>query len=215
MTKIYLTRHGQTEWNVEKRMQGQGDSPLTALGISQATALGERLKYVPIDVVYSSSAGRAMRTAEIIVGQRNIPILPQHRLQEIHIGRWSGMLMSDVERLFPTEAHNFWHCPAEYVPQEGGETYKQLVDRSGAMMEKIASENNGRTPLVVCHGIVLKALFCYFRNQPLADIAAQNPHPKPTCLCEVVKENGVWYINRWNDVSHYEKVEEQATKKMK
>ena len=90
MTRLYITRHGQTEWNVEGRFQGRADSKLTPLGESQALWLGERLKDERIDVIISSSSGRTITTSEKIRGERGIRIIPNDNLREIYLGRWKA-----------------------------------------------------------------------------------------------------------------------------
>lgn len=85
-TTVYLTRHGQTEWNVQQRMQGHQDSPLTPLGVQQAEWLGKGLREVPLDAVYASSSPRTLRTAEIILGERGIPVTACDEFKELCMG---------------------------------------------------------------------------------------------------------------------------------
>jgi broad specificity phosphatase PhoE len=81
--RLYIVRHGQTQWNVEKRMQGQQDSELIQKGIDGALALGRSLNTVDFNCIYSSSSRRTLHTAELIRGDRNICILPDDKLREI------------------------------------------------------------------------------------------------------------------------------------
>ena len=146
MTRLYLTRHGQTEWNVERRMQGQQDSPLTELGKEQAKWLGERLHDVGLDVIFSSSSGRAIRTAEIIRGTRKISIIPSDNLREIALGQWAGMLHTEVERIYPGEHRNFWHFPHQYQKVDRDYLFinlktKMIISRVGA---KALSSNEAK-----------------------------------------------------------------------
>ena len=203
MTRFIITRHGQTEWNVEKRMQGQADSPLTALGKMQADALRQRLSGLEFDAVYCSSLQRAVDTAEIVCKGRNTSIISLDSLREIAIGSWSGMLLSEVNENYPEQAHNFWKEPEAYVPMPGGETYLQLRERAGKTMQELAERHKNQTVLVVTHGIVLKLLYNFFRYQPIADIACNHPHPKSCCYCEVEWTDAVWHIIKWNDITHY------------
>src|SRR5690554_4521335 len=89
--KIYLTRHGQTEWNVIGKLQGWGNSNLTEKGIENAKRLSQRLKEVNFDYVYSSPQQRALDTAKLIRGDRNIEINVLDDLREIGFGSWEGM----------------------------------------------------------------------------------------------------------------------------
>lgn len=209
MTKFIITRHGQTEWNVEKRMQGQADSPLTALGRQQAEALHQRLRDREIDAVYSSSLPRAVQTTEIVCKGKGLSIGQLDDLREIAIGEWSGKLLTEVEAEYPEQSENFWKHPEAYKPMEGGETYQELRDRASKTLLELAKKHRNQTVLVVSHGIVLKLLYNYFRYQPLADIANNHPHPKSCCYCEVEWTDGVWHINKWNDTAHYEFITDQ------
>ncbi len=208
MTNLYITRHGQTEWNLEGRMQGQKDSNLTELGEQQAEWLGERLNDVELDIIISSSSGRAFRTAKIIRGERNIEIIPNDNLREIHFGEWQGQLHTEIEAIWPEEYKNFWNFPHLYKPLEG-ETVLQLLDRVSNEVEKIISKYEGKNVLIVAHGVVLKALIAYFENKDLKDFW-KGTFMHSTCLniVEIKKESREIILQ--GDISHYP-VEEPAT----
>src|SRR5215472_9333559 len=103
---VYLVRHGETEWNLVRRYQGWGDSPLTERGLAQAEAVGRVLAEISAATtaqIISSPLGRARRTAEIIgsaLGNR-APILLEERLKEISIGAWDGLLRDEIEAIEP------------------------------------------------------------------------------------------------------------------
>lgn len=197
MTRIYITRHGQTEWNVQYRVQGWGNSPLTALGVQQAKALGDCLSGIELSAIYSSSSPRALQTAELIRGKRNLDIIPEDDLREINLKNWEGMPYSEIEALYPKQFDNFWNHPELYAPSEG-ESYDALRKRVSAKIEEIARKHRGETILVVAHGVVIKSLYTYFRYQPIRDIA-HSPHVKPACICLVEKRDGIWNVMRWNE----------------
>ncbi len=202
MVKLFLTRHGQTLWNVEKRMQGQLDSDLTELGREQAKALGKRLSDEKIDVIYSSPLGRAMDTAKLIRGDREIEIKTDDGLMELYLGPWQGRLLSDVSLEFPEQTENFWKRPENYQ-RDDGETYYQLRERASKVVGRIAEEENGKNVLVVTHGIVLKTLRSYFQYQGIDEITNYNQSPQSTALSIVEKRDGRWSILLWNDTDHY------------
>lgn len=205
-TRIYLTRHGQTEWNLQKRMQGHKNSDLTSLGKEQAKALGLRMKDVELNAIYTSSLPRAMQTAELIRGKNGIPVIPDDNLREIYLGCWEGMLFDEVEKKYPAQFDNFWNHPEKYVPVDG-ESFNDLRIRVGKALLNIAKQNSGKDVLVVAHGIVIKALYTYFRNQPIAEIA-HSPYTHSACLCEIVFNPPVWDVMKWNDTDHYKYIEE-------
>lgn len=203
MTRLYLTRHGQTVWNVEHRIQGQQDSPLTGLGKEQAKWLGDRLNDAGLDVIFSSSSGRAIRTAEIIRGTRKIPIILSDNLREISVDAWEGMVNTEVERIYPEEHRNFWHFPHRYQPVAGGESFFQLYSRLSNEVEKIISNYTGKNILIVTHATALKTLMAYFENKELKDLWT-GPFMKPTCLNLVEIENGHRKVILEGDISHYQ-----------
>jgi probable phosphoglycerate mutase len=202
LTRIYLTRHGQTEWNVQKRFQGQNNSPLTALGVQQAKALEEHLSGIELSAIYSSSSLRALQTAELIRGKRAPDIIPEDDLREIYLGSWEGMSYSEIENLYPEQFDYFWNHPEKYIPLDG-ETYEALKSRVSNKIEEIAKKHPGETILIVAHGMALKILYSYFRYQSIRDIV-HSPHTKSACLCMVEKENGIWNIMKWNETEHLE-----------
>lgn len=207
MTKLYLTRHGQTEWILEGRMQGQKDSKLTELGEKQAEWLGERLNDEKIDVIISSSSGRAIATSKLIRGKRNIKIIPNDNLREIYLGHWEGRLHTEIEKLWEEEQKNFWYFPQLYKPV-GGETFSQILNRVGNEVEKIISEYEEKSILVVTHAVVLKALITYFENKDLKDFWS-GAFMHSTCLniLDIKKDRRNFILK--GDTSHY-KAEEKA-----
>ncbi len=84
MLNLYITRHGETVWNTQKRMQGWSDSDLTENGISNAVSLGDRMKEIKLDVIYTSPSKRTITTANLIKGEREIPIILDENLREIN-----------------------------------------------------------------------------------------------------------------------------------
>ena len=155
---ILLVRHGETEWNLVRRYQGWGDSPLTRRGVAQAEAIGRKLGALPEAAgvpVVSSPLGRARRTAELIQAARVdlAPIAFDERLKEISIGAWDGLDRDEIEALSPGifdgEGHHDWYfcCP-------GGETYDGFAARVGGWL----MEARDRTLIVVAHGVVTRVL---------------------------------------------------------
>src|SRR5690242_3725629 len=122
-TTLYITRHGQTQWNVAGRAQGRHDSPLTELGIQQATWLSEALRPIDFAAIYSSSTLRARRTAEILRDKRPIEVIAHDHLRELHMGNWEGQKHSELQERFPEEYFAFWHTPHLFRAVSGGESY--------------------------------------------------------------------------------------------
>ncbi len=189
MLRLYITRHGETEWNIERRMQGHKDSRLTAKGIKDATALGERLKDVDFARIHSSSSGRAVHTAELIRGNRDIPIVPEDSLREINLGDWEGKTDVEVRQLDPQEHKAFWETPHLYAPKSG-ESFFQVRDRIEVALLKIIDENQNGNVLIVTHAVVVKTIMSIFKALPVEKVW-DPPFVKGTSLCivEIDKEN--------------------------
>ncbi len=195
--KLYLTRHGQTEWNVQKRMQGQNNSPLTELGKWQATQLGNYLQSVQFDCVYSSSSPRALQTTELVRGKRSFPIIACDDLREISLGEWEGMTFADAEKHYPEQYYKFWHQPESYYRSDS-ESFEELRQRTSSAIEKIAHRHSYETVLIVAHGVVLRTLYTYFKGQSISELA-NSPHIHSACLCLVENNGDAWNILQWNE----------------
>ncbi len=176
--KIYMIRHGVTDWNVAKRMQGSTDIPLNEDGreVARKTSIG--LKDVHFDRVYSSPLCRAYETAQIILGDRDLPIQKDDRLREISFGDYEGMVIRGPEATLPDPSFlNFFEAPELYVPPKGGETFASLFARTSDFLKDFAAEsNNDDTVLVAAHGGVLKALLYDIKGQPLSEFWGQGVH---------------------------------------
>lgn len=168
--KIYLTRHGETKWNVEGRLQGSKDSPLTKKGIEDAKALGHRLSKVDLDVIYSSTSPRAMITAEIIRGKRNIKIIQMDALKEMDTGDWQGRTLKEIEKNHPQEYHNYWNSPHLYRAANGGEKFNQVQRRAIAVIKDIINEKRYQSILIISHGVTLKSIITYYQGKPIERI---------------------------------------------
>lgn len=212
-TTIYITRHGQTKWNVEKRMQGWKDSPLTELGIQQAKWLEERLKDTKLDVIYSSPINRALSTAQIVNNKRHIPIYTDLRLREINMGIWEGLTQDEIEELYGEELYNFWNAPKSYKPYDG-ETFCQVIQRTEEFIKEIISGNIGKDILIVTHTIALKAIMCFFQNTLMEDFWGP-PFIHPTSLTVVRAENEGYEVLLNADSSHLTNLKESNAISMK
>ena len=146
--RIYLARHGQTDWNVERRMQGGTDTPLNATGRQQAAELAERLKGIRLDAVYSSTLSRSRETAEIARGQVTLTSLAG--LTERRMGKFEGRR---VDASDPAAAEEY--ARRSVVPDDtldGGESLNQFFERVRATVRAIRSRHAGGAILIVGHG---------------------------------------------------------------
>lgn len=201
-TIVYLIRHGQTEWNLEARMQGHKNSPLTEVGITQANGLHNRLMNEKIDLIYSSESERAYDTARIIKGDKDIPIYRRNGLREINMGEWEGMKQSDIINKYPQIWNNFWNNPIQYTPVGQGESYTEFKNRIITDVENIINSNQGKNIAIITHRIVLKVLMLHFNNQDITNIG-NIPDIQPASLSKICINNEVREILLYGDTSHY------------
>lgn len=202
-TTLYLTRHGQTEWNVEERLQGHKDSPLTSLGVLQAEWLQQRLAPVPLDAVYSSSSLRAWRTARIAAGNKQVSIRPMDELMEINMGLWEGQHIEFIENQFAQQYFHFFNRPDLYQPTGFGETYEQLIGRAIPAIDSIISGHQGETVLIVTHRITLKTIMGYYGKKTLHEFGTL-PDIQSTSLSKISIEDHIPMIEMYGDTSHYQ-----------
>lgn len=149
MTEILLVRHGETDWNVEQRVQGHTDRPLTDTGVAQARALAEELKGERLDAVYASDLARARDTARAIAEHHGLPVQELPGLREKHFGTWEGLHNTEIHARFPDAVNGHWG---------DGETADELSVRVLAAVREIAERHPDGRALVVTHGGPLRAV---------------------------------------------------------
>ena len=164
--KLYIVRHGETEWNRIGKLQGWKDSPLTEEGIKNAIKLGERLKEVDFSHIYTSPQNRALITADYIKGNRNLEIETIDGLKEMGFGLWEGLENEELIKLYGDENYIFWNNPEKYSPN-GGETFVELLQRIKDSLNYILKSSKEGNILVVSHGISIKALFAIINKTEL------------------------------------------------
>lgn len=152
---VYVVRHGQTQWNIERKLQGWHDIPLNETGIRQAEEVRDQLLDVSFEAVYSSPLSRAVKTAEIIAAPHHLPITQDDRLRERSFGRWEGADFSVVN----------WEEVWSYETNVSceGETVRMFLDRIFSFFEEIRTRHEGPV-LVVSHGGTMRGVECYFNG---------------------------------------------------
>jgi broad specificity phosphatase PhoE len=167
---ILLLRHGETEWNLERRYQGRFDSPLTERGVGQARALGALLGVLPEAAaapIVASPQGRARRTAEIIREQLAAPseVRLDDRLRELSLGSWDGLTFGDIATrspgIFDGDGRYEW-----YFRSPDGESYDAFVARVAGWLR---GQDQSSPVIVVAHGLVSRVLRGLYAGLPRAD----------------------------------------------
>lgn len=166
MLRLYIVRHGQTEFNVEGRLQGRMDSPLTEKGLRDAEALGKYLSDISFDAVLASPSKRAQRTAEIICSGKDISIQVEPDMREINLGSWEGRTKEEVLRAYPQEGEIFYNKPHLYKPLEG-DSYYDVQERAAAAIKRLTDEYQEGNILIVTHTVVVRAIVAYFMGYPM------------------------------------------------
>ncbi len=162
--ELYLIRHGETNWNKERRFQGRSDIPLNEKGEELAFVTAEALKDVPFTHIFSSPLIRARRTAEIIKGSRSLPIVTDERLTEMGFGIIEGVPSSTITDIL----EKFFKAPEAYEAPEGGETYEEVCARTRDFMEKVIIPLSKKEPeakvLLAGHGALIKTIYIYLKH---------------------------------------------------
>jgi broad specificity phosphatase PhoE len=149
VTTILLARHGETDWNAERRVQGHTDRPLNEVGVAQAQALVDELSGERLDAVYASDLARALDTARAVAQPRGLSVVPLPELRERNFGTWEGLHDHEILERFP-QAHT--------GPWGDDETPGQLEERVIAALFEIAARHPSGQVLVVSHGGPLRAV---------------------------------------------------------
>jgi broad specificity phosphatase PhoE len=172
---IYLVRHGETTWNVEGRVQGHKDSPLTERGIEQArragTTLAALIEDEPTFMLTHSPLGRVRHTTELIleaIGGRIAEVRPDDQLKEVAWGRWEGMTRAEIAAADP-ELWGWREADRWHHPPPGGESHGQLAARARQWLEGVAQEPR---LIVVGHGAFGRALRGVFLNLSPTEMAS-------------------------------------------
>jgi probable phosphoglycerate mutase len=161
-TKLFLVRHGQTEWNLEGRYQGITNTKLTPLGIKQAKLAAEYLSKVDFKGFYTSPLGRTIETAEIFKKIIKKDYEVRKNLREINFGKWEGLAFNEITTNYNKDFQNWLRDPFENTPT-GGESFKEIVDKGNQEIKRILSENEDNSNiLIVTHGGFIVVMLVYW-----------------------------------------------------
>lgn len=203
---IYLIRHGETDWNTRRLLQGATDIPLNQNGIEVARLTAIGLKDVNFDLIFTSPLKRAKETAEIIRGDRNIPIIEEERLKEISFGPYEGLCCQKEGWNIPDpDFVNFFANPGEYVPPKGGESILHLCERTTEFLQELVShpDYQDKTILLSGHGAVVKGLLSSFTITDMKDFWNGGVHKN--CAVSILDvEQGVITLRQENVIYYDE-----------
>lgn len=203
MSKVLLMRHGQTMWNLEKRFQGNDDSPLTEEGKRQAVLVSKRLQGDNIKAIFCSPRNRAVLTATPTAKKLSLPIYEHHGLTEISLGKWEGKKYDEIKNLYPGEYEAFFNDPASFAGVDGGESLIQVRDRAVEALEEIAHNHNGNTVLVVSHAITIRLLLTFYMKKPLKELWKVGDITQ-TSLSQIVFSDTLRQVIMTGNIDHLE-----------
>ncbi|MGN0318517.1 MAG: histidine phosphatase family protein [Lachnospira sp.] len=165
---LYIMRHGKTDWNERKKLQGRTDIPLNEEGMAMAKAAADEYKDIHFDVCYCSPLKRAQQTAGLVLEGRNIPIITDDRLVEMSFGEYEGIENSFAIPDCPINV--FFRNPEKYTtPVEGAESMDEMFKRTGEFLSQVVYPDleQGKDILIVGHGAMNSSIVCQVKNLPL------------------------------------------------
>ena len=199
-TEIILIRHGETEWNSQQRMQGHSNSDLSSVGQAQIQALGQWMKNVPFDLIYSSDSLRAKQTAESITQFSGHELQIDQRLREKNLGVFEGLTSEEARERHPEVFRLFKTAGSKYVIDEG-ESTQQLQDRALEIVNEIRIKHPKERVLLVTHGgfirVVMKHSLGLSLEVPTRFLI------RNTGVFRLVWEDK-WLVSQMGGVSHLE-----------
>ena len=187
MTTVYLARHGESDWNVERRWQGHADRPLTERGREQARALAAKLEDVELDAVYASDLRRAWETAEAVAAPRGLEVVRLPELREVDVGSWSGFTRDECADRFP-EAFVRWREGG--TGWDDGESYEDMAVRIVGTIECLAAQHPDGAILVVSHGGPIRAVHAHALGVDIATHRRTGPVEPNARLSSVSVQDG-------------------------
>lgn len=200
VTRFCFVRHGETAWNIERRLQGQLDIDLNPLGRHQAQAVAAWLAAEPIDALYASDLKRAWHTAERLELDLGLPRRALPELRERRYGVFEGLTYEEAAARYPDAYRRLEAREPEFVLPEGGESLVELSARVSAALCALAEAHHGQTVVAVTHGGVLDVINRFVRGRPLAaprDFVIPNAG-----LNWVTVQGGRWDIEAWGHTEH-------------
>ena len=201
ITRFCLVRHGETDWNAARRLQGHTDIDLNARGLAQAKQMARALKEINLqfDVLYTSDLQRAAKTALAIEQLFNTAAIRNTQLRERHLGALQGLTTDEA----PTREPDLWKSHLSRNIEENlrdGESIQQFANRIQSALEQIRAQHTGKTILLVSHGGALDMMYRVASNQALA---AEKAVSVPNASLNWISHDGhSWKVEGWADTSH-------------
>lgn len=171
--KIILTRHGETDWNNRKIIQGSTDTMLNETGLMQAASLAETLtgSAYHIQHIYTSRLKRAYDTADIVSQRLSLPCTIIDGLEEMNLGLWEGMSWKEAAQRYP-EHYSLWHEKRRYTRPPEGESYQDVLERFHGALKRVCAMGLQEV-LVVTHSANIMTLLSYLNKTPFHEMVVR------------------------------------------
>ena len=202
---IYIVRHGLTEWNKLKKLQGAADVPLAKEGILLAEKTGEALRNVRFDICFTSPLSRAKQTAECVLGKRDVPIIPDKRIQEMSFGEFEGLCCREEGWNIPDLGfRNFFNAPEVYQPPKGGESFEEVRARLNNFLEELYQKEDlqDKNVLLSTHGAALCGILSLMKGLPISGYWQQGVHKNCAVSIAEVKDGKIEILQE--NVTYYQ-----------
>jgi broad specificity phosphatase PhoE len=174
MTKLFLIRHGETDWNKQGKYTGQMDISINETGMDQARKVAKEMKNLEPEVIYSSDLKRALETAQAISEELGIQINKDKRLREIHQGEWEGLHVNEIQEQYTNEFVARKENPTT-VAAPGGESIGDVVIRVQSFLDEITKKHPVGGIVVASHGIVLGIIRTIAMGIPVSEVFKHIP----------------------------------------
>jgi broad specificity phosphatase PhoE len=199
--RVYLVRHGETDWNIERRCQGFSDIPLNETGRRQAKAIAQYLSAAPIEAVYSSTLGRAYETASAVARHHSLEVRTSDAFRELNQGEFEGLRLGEMTQRYGDFLKRWLEDPAD-LKLPGGESLREVQDRAWAALEGVVETHPKGTVAIVGHNLCNAAVLCRVLNLHLSDFRRIHQDVAGINLLEF---GGRWphpVVLRLNDTCH-------------
>ncbi|MCL1886436.1 MAG: histidine phosphatase family protein [Betaproteobacteria bacterium] len=204
-TEILIIRHGQTEWNVTKRLQGHTDIPLNEKGMEQALVLAQTLQKEKLDAVFSSDLQRARKTAEEIAKWHNLPVQVDMAFRERSYGAFEGLSREEIKIRYP-ESHAAWYAadPDHVFPpgDRPAESIRSFHNRAMESIYGIAGQFTGKKIVLIAHFGIIESAYRVAHHLPL-ETRSRVPISNTSINRFLIRENRIELL-KWGDDDHLE-----------
>lgn len=204
-TEVLIIRHGQTDWNATKRLQGHSDIPLNEKGIEQALALADTLREEKLEAIFSSDLQRALQTADEIAKWHNLPVQVDPAFRERSYGAFEGLSRDEIKTRYP-ESHAAWYAadPDHVFPpgERIAESIRAFHGRAIDAISRIAHAYTGKKIVLIAHFGIIESAYRVAHDMPL-EVRTRVPVLNTSINRFYVRENRIELIE-WGREAHLE-----------